>query len=93
MRVTDTSRMRWSLPNTTGLNRSTCPNLSSGQAGLVVSFIGLSPTHRISRPSCSVGSGDGHTQPTFRRRPEASGLRASMMSSGVTPYGRSRSAR
>ncbi len=85
IKVTSTGRMRWSLPNTTGLNRSTVPDLSSGQAGFLVSFMGRSPTQRISAPSWESGLGLGHTHASLRRSPDARALRFSITSSGVTP--------
>ena len=72
--VTVTTRPRGSVPNGTGANRSAAPRLASGQGGWSAVVMSSSATNRFSAPGWRLWSVSGHTQPSWRRSPEASFL-------------------
>jgi hypothetical protein len=84
------TQLTWSVANGAGLNTSTDPCLSSGQAGCVELAIGWSRITNRRWPSWR-GPVDGQQQDSSRRRAALNCDRRSMTALAGTPAGSSKS--
>ena len=89
MSMTVTARPRGSYANSCGLEHVGRAALGQRPRGCSALVMSSSATYRFSAPGCRLWSVSGHTQPSWRRSPEANSSRFSLTAPAVTPCGRS----